>query len=325
MNIFLTGGAGYIGSSAAQALLEAGHGVTVYDSLVTGHRQAIPERCRFVEADLSDGAGLRRALTSESYDAVLHCAAFIEAGESMRDPGKYFANNVTRSLDLMEAAQAAGVGRFVLSSTAAVYAPSDDLLTEDSPIRPANVYGGTKWMIELALEWYRETRGLHYAALRYFNAAGATQGRGEAHRPESHLIPLVLSVALGARRHAEIFGTDYPTPDGTCIRDYIHIHDLVEAHVRALVALEKSDRLVYNLGVGAGHSVRQVIETAREVTGHAIPVRETPRRPGDAPRLVASSEKIQSELGWRPRHPDLKEMIASAWDWHRTHPEGYGS
>jgi UDP-glucose 4-epimerase len=278
-----------------------------------------------VAADLADAAALRRALASESFDAVLHCAAFIEAGESMRDPGKYFANNLARSLDLIEAAQSAGVGRFVLSSTAAVYAPSDELLTEESPIAPANVYGETKRMIELALEWYRQTRGLHYAALRYFNAAGATPGRGEAHRPESHLIPLVLAVAQGAKPHAEIFGTDYPTPDGTCIRDYIHISDLVEAHVRALVALEKSDRLIYNLGVGAGHSVREVIETARQVTGHAISVRETPRRPGDAPRLVASSEKIQSELGWRPHSPDLKDMIASAWDWHRTHPNGYGA
>lgn len=325
MNIFLTGGAGYIGSAAAQALLEAGHGVTVYDSLVTGHRAAVPEGSRFVAADLADGVALRRALTSESYDAVLHCAAFIEAGESMRNPGKYFANNLARSLDLIEAAQAAGVGRFVLSSTAAVYAPSDELLTEESPIAPANVYGETKRMIELALEWYRTTQGLHYAALRYFNAAGAAAERGEAHRPESHLIPLVLSVALGVRPHAEIFGTDYPTPDGTCIRDYIHITDLIEAHVRALAALEKSDRLIYNLGVGAGHSVREVVETARQVTGHAIPVRETRRRPGDAPRLVASPEKIQRELGWRPRHPDLREIISSAWDWHRTHRDGYGS
>jgi len=281
MNIFLTGGAGYIGSAAAQALLVAGHGVTVYDSLVTGHRAAIPEGCRFVASDLADGVALRRALTSESYDAVLHCAAFIEAGESMRDPGKYCTNNLARSLDLIEAARAAGVSRFVLSSTAAVYAPSDELLTEESPIAPANVYGETKRMIELALEWYRTTQGLHYAALRYFNAAGAAAERGEAHRPESHLIPLVLSVALGARPHAEIFGTDYPTPDGTCIRDYIHITDLIEAHVRALAALEKSDRLIYNLGVGVAS--REPGSHARSLAGRSRPPRERSgprRRPG---------------------------------------------
>lgn len=324
MNILVTGGAGYIGSAVAEALQASGERVTVYDSLVTGHRAAVPQGCRFVHADLADRDALSQALAAESYHAVVHCAASIEPGESMRDPGKYFRNNLACSIELLEAATQAGVGRFVFSSTAAVYAGSDDLLTEDSPIAPANLYGQTKWMIEQALEWYRRIRGLHFCALRYFNAAGALPGRGEAHRPESHLIPLVLGVALGRAPHAEIFGSDYPTADGTCVRDYIHIKDLVEAHQLALSALASADRLVYNLGNGAGHSVRQVIENARRVTGQTIPVRESPRRPGDAPRLVASSEKIRRELGWRPRHPDLEEIIASAWAWHREHPDGYG-
>jgi UDP-glucose 4-epimerase len=215
------------------------------------------------------------------------------------------------------------VKRFVLSSTAAVYASSDAPLDEKSPIDPANAYGFTKLAIEQALEWYRRIYGLRYAALRYFNACGALPGRGEAHQPESHLIPLVLKVALGQSEAASIFGSDYPTPDGTCIRDYIHVGDLVSAHLLALEALAGQDRLVYNLGSGSGYSVRQVIETARRVTGHPIPAVESPRRPGDAPRLVASSEKMRRELGWAPRHADLGDIIASAWEWHRTHPKGY--
>lgn len=325
MNVLVTGGAGYIGSAVAEGLLAAGERVTVYDSLVTGHRAAVPLGCRFVHADLADREALGRALAGERCDAVVHCAASIEPGESMLDPGKYFHNNLVCSLELLEAATRAGIRRFVFSSTAAVYAGSDDLLTEESPIDPANLYGQTKWMIEQALEWYRRTRRLRYCVLRYFNAAGAMPGRGEAHRPESHLIPLVLGVALGRIPQVEIYGADYATPDGTCVRDYIHIEDLVEAHRLALAALASDDRMVYNLGNGAGHSVRQVIETARRVTGQPIPARESPRRPGDAPRLVASSEKIRRELGWRPRHPDLEEIITSAWEWHRTHPDGYGA
>jgi UDP-glucose 4-epimerase len=323
MNIFVTGGAGYIGSAAAQALLEAGHTVTVYDSLITGYRPAVPEGARFVHADLADEETLARTLASEAYDAVMHFAAFIEAGESMKNPGKFLRNNLANSLALIEAAWRAGVSRFVLSSTAAVYASSDEPLTEEASIAPANVYGFTKLAVEQTLEWYRRVHGLRYAALRYFNAAGALPGRGEAHRPESHLIPNVLQVALGQREAAVIYGTDYPTPDGTCIRDYIHIRDLVSAHLLALEALSTRDRLVYNLGNGAGYSVREVIETARRVTGHPIPAVEQPRRPGDAPRLVACSERIRQELGWVPAHPDLTEIIASAWEWHRTHPRGY--
>ena len=323
MKVFVTGGAGYIGSATAEALLNAGHSVTIYDSLVTGHRAAIPMGAHFIHADLSDEINLTTTLAAGKYDVVMHFAAFIEAGESMRNPGKFFKNNLANSLQLMESASRVGVERFVLSSTAAVYASSEAPLSEESPIDPANPYGFTKLAIEQALEWYRHIHGLHFATLRYFNACGALPGRGEAHQPESHLIPLVLKVALGQTDAANIFGTDYPTPDGTCIRDYIHIADLVSAHLLAMDALGACDHLVYNLGNGNGYSVREVIETARHVTGHPIPVHEMNRRPGDAPRLVAASEKIRRELGWTPHIPDLKDIISSAWDWHRTHPNGY--
>ncbi len=324
MNIFLTGGAGYLGSATADRLLRAGHQVTLFDSLVKGHRQAVPESARFIQADLADRGALDAALHSEAYDAVMHFAGFIVAGESMRDPGSYFHNNVVLSVGLIEASLRAGVGRFVFSSSAAVYASSDEPLSESSALGPANVYGQTKRTIEEVLEWYGRVRGLRYAALRYFNAAGALPGKGEAHRPETHLIPLILQVALGQRPQAQIFGSDYATPDGTCIRDYIHIADLVSAHLMALDGLERRERMIYNLGNGAGYSVRQVIEAARRVTGHAIPAVEAPRRPGDAPRLVASSENIRRELGWSPEHPGLDDIVASAWEWHRTHPQGYG-
>jgi UDP-glucose 4-epimerase len=323
MNIFLTGGAGYIGSAAAKILLQNGHQVTIYDSLVTGHRAAVPETARFIHADLADHTALESALRSEPFDAVMHFAAFIEAGESMQNPGKYFHNNLILSLGLMEISHQVGVPRLVFSSSAAVYASSDEPLTEESPLGPANVYGQTKLMIEQALEWYHRVHGLRYAALRYFNAAGALPGCGEAHQPESHVIPLVLQVALDQRPEVEIYGTDYPTPDGTCIRDYIHIADLIAAHLLALDNLDQHDRLIYNLGNGAGYSVKEVIETARQVTGHPIPTHEASRRPGDAPRLVASADKIRRELGWEPQHPELQQIIASAWEWHRTHPHGY--
>jgi len=323
MNILVTGGAGYIGSATAEALLKSGHSVTVYDSLVTGHHAAVPEGANFIQADLSDSHALVEALTRSKFDAVMHFAAFIEAGESMRDPGRFYQNNFTNSLALMETAVRAGVKRFVLSSTAAVFQSSDEPLTEESPLGPTNVYGHTKLMVEEALEWYRQIHGLHFAALRYFNACGALPGRGEAHQPESHLIPLVLQVPLGTRESVGIYGTDYPTPDGTCIRDYIHIADLVSAHLLALDGLKERDQLIYNLGSGNGYSVREVIETARQVTGHRIPAQELPRRPGDSARLVASSEKIKRELGWKPQHDNLQEIISSAWAWHKWHPKGY--
>ncbi|HSJ86553.1 MAG TPA: UDP-glucose 4-epimerase GalE [Anaerolineales bacterium] len=323
MNIFVTGGAGYIGSATAEALLKAGHDVTVYDSLVTGHRAAVPEGANFVQADLSDSHALAEALTQKSFDAVMHFAAFIEAGESMKDPGRFYQNNFTNSLALIETAVRAGVKRFVLSSTAAVFKSSEEPLGEESPLGPTNVYGHTKLLTEQVLEWYRQIHGLHFAALRYFNACGALPNRGEAHQPESHLIPLVLQVAMGKRESANIYGTDYPTPDGTCIRDYIHIADLVSAHLLALEGLGERDKLIYNLGSGNGYSVRQVIETARRVTGHPIPVHELPRRPGDSARLVASSEKIKRELGWEPEHDNIEGILSSAWQWHRSHPRGY--
>lgn len=323
MNILVTGGAGYIGSATAEALIKAGHSVSVYDSLVTGHRLAIPEGAKFIEADLSDSHTLVKVLTDEKFDAVMHFAALIEAGESMKDPGRFYHNNLTNSLTLMETAVRAGAKHFVLSSTAAIYQSSDEPLTEESLLGPTNVYGHTKLMVEQALDWYRQIHGLHFAALRYFNACGALPGRGEAHQPESHLIPLVLRVPLGQRDEAAIYGTDYPTPDGTCIRDYIHIADLVSAHLLALDGLKERDHLIYNLGSGNGYSVREVIETARQVTGHPIPAKELPRRPGDSARLVASSEKIRRELGWKPEHDNLHDMIGSAWDWHRSHPKGY--
>jgi UDP-glucose 4-epimerase len=325
MNLFVTGGAGYIGSAAAQMLLEAGHQVTVYDSLITGHRQAIPVGAHFIQGDLADAAALAAALHAERFEAVLHFAAFIEASESMADPGKYFHNNLVRSLELIEACVGAGIERFVFSSSAAVYASSDAPLTERSPLGPANVYGQTKLMIEQALGWYQRIYGLRYAALRYFNAAGALPERGEAHQPESHLIPLVLQTALGKRPQVMIYGADYPTPDGTCIRDYIHIADLVQAHLLALHGLDEHGSLVLNLGNGAGYSVQQVIETARRITGRQIPATPAPRRPGDPARLVASADTIRQLLGWQPRHPALETIIESAWQWHRTHPDGYGS
>ncbi len=325
MNIFVTGGAGYIGSVTAEALLEAGHSVTVYDSLITGHRAAVPKEARFIQGDLADEESLKAALAAGPFQAVMHFAAFIEAGESMRNPGKFFQNNLATSLRLIEAAHRAGVQQFVLSSTAAVYASSDEPLTEDSPLDPANAYGFTKLATEQALDWYRRIYGLHYVALRYFNACGAVPGRGEAHQPESHLIPRVLAVPLGKHEAIQIFGDDYPTPDGTCIRDYIHVADLVSAHLLALQALESRDRLIYNIGNGSGYSNLEVVETARRVTGNPIPVVNSPRRPGDAPRLVASSERIRRELGWTPQHPELQDIIASAWEWHHSHPDGYHS
>jgi len=323
MNILVTGGAGYIGSATAEALLNAGHSVTVYDALLSGHRAAVPAGAHFIHANLADAETLRRVFTEVRFDAVMHFAAFIEAGESMIDPGRFFENNFVNSLRLIEAATNAEVNRFVLSSTAAVYQSSESPLTEESPLGPNNVYGQTKLMIEQALKWYGRIRGLRVAVLRYFNACGALPGRGEAHRPESHLIPLVLRVALGQRESAAIFGTDYPTPDGTCIRDYIHLADLVSAHLLVLDALAEQDQLVYNIGSGHGYSVREVIETARAVTGHPIPVVESGRRAGDPARLVASSDRIRSELKWKPAHDDLREIIESAWAWHKSHPKGY--
>jgi UDP-glucose 4-epimerase len=330
MHVLVTGGAGYIGSATAAAFLEAGHRVTVFDNLYRGHRAAVPQGAAFVRGDLADRGALDTLFQMGSFDAVAHFAALTEAGESMEKPGEYFRGNVAYSQNLLEAMLKYEVKRLVFSSTAAVYAGKNSALNEDDPYQPANVYGQTKLMIEQMIGWYHRQLGLNYAVLRYFNACGAVldkQGkavRGEAHTPETHLIPLTLQVPLAQREAIKIFGTDYPTFDGTCIRDYIHISDLASAHVLALEALDEREAMTYNLGNGQGYSVRQVIDVARQVTGHELPAVETPRRPGDAPVLVASSEKINDELGWVPRHPDLKDIIASAWEWHRTHPKGYG-
>jgi UDP-glucose 4-epimerase len=324
MRILVSGGAGYIGSTVAQQLLDAGHSVTIYDNLSSGHLAAIPAAATFVRGDTLDRTALDAVLTGVGFDAVLHFAAFIEAGESMREPGRFFRNNVTGSLTLIEAAVSHGVSQFVFSSTAGVYASKDGPLAEDDPVAPSSVYGATKHMVEQALEWYAHIHGLRVAVLRYFNAAGAAAGRGEAHRPETHLVPLVLQVALGQRESIAVFGDDYPTPDGTCIRDYIHIEDLASAHVLALGGLAGRPFMRYNLGNGNGYSVLEVVETARRVTGHPIPAVIRPRRPGDPAILIASSAAIRRDLGWQPRHPDLHEIVESAWQWHRTHPHGYG-
>lgn len=323
MRILVTGGAGYIGSIVAQELIGAGYEVVVFDSLVRGHRSAVPEEATFVYGDLLDREALARLFEEYDFSAVMHFAALIESGESMKKSALYLRNNVVGSLNLLEAAVTQGVERFVLSSTADVYGvPVRGRIVESDPLRPINPYGESKLLVERMLAWFEKIHGLRYASLRYFNAAGATQERGEDHRPESHLIPRVLQVALGQRDHLEIYGTDYPTPDGTCIRDYIHVLDLAQAHILVLEALEEGSR-IYNLGNGHGYSVKEVIETARQVTGHPIPTVERPRRPGDAPIKVASAEKIEKEVGWKPRFPDLESIIESAWRWRQANPHGY--
>ncbi|MHB2021290.1 MAG: UDP-glucose 4-epimerase GalE [Candidatus Xenobia bacterium] len=324
MNVLVTGGAGYIGSHVAADLVAAGHRVTVYDNFSKGHRQAVPPEAELIEGDVADGAAVGEVLRSRAIEAVMHFAAFIEAGESMQQPEKYFRNNTAATMALLEAMIANSVLTFVFSSTAALYGNPDAVpIEETARLEPTNAYGESKLLVERVLAWYHEIHHLRYASLRYFNAAGATVPRGEDHHPESHLIPLILQVALGQREHVHIFGTDYATPDGTCVRDYIHVSDLSQAHLLALNALQTKDRVIYNLGNGRGFSVREVIEVARQVTGHEIPALEAPRRPGDPAVLVASSEKIRRELGWKPQHPELRDIVASAWDWFSRHPEGY--
>lgn len=325
MNVLVVGGAGYIGGIVAQELADAGHRVTVFDSLLKGHRAAVPEQARFIRGDLASSDDITKALDAAQADAVFHFAALIEAGESMRQPARYFRANVANTLNLLEACATHGVGRFVFSSTAAVYAASDAPLTESSLIHPANCYGETKLMVEQMLKWFHAIHGMRYVVLRYFNACGAHGGRGEAHSPETHLIPLILQAALGQRPHVNIYGTDYPTPDGTCMRDYIHVRDLADAHLRALDYLADHEALTCNLGTGTGYSVREVIDTALEVSGREFAVREVDRRPGDAPRLVASAELARRELGWQPRMTALPDMVHSAWEWMSAHPRGYQS
>lgn len=324
MRVLVTGGAGYIGSVVTEQLLNDGNEVVVYDNLSKGHSEAVVAGAQFVQAELFDAATLKQTLHERRIDAVIHMAASSLVGESVEQPNKYYQNNVNVSLVLLDAMLAAGVKRLVFSSTAAVYGePESQPIEESAPTTPTNPYGETKLAFEHALKWYDGAYGLRYASLRYFNAAGATENCGEDHDPESHLIPITLQAAAGKRPRVEIYGDDYPTPDGTCVRDYIHVIDLARAHIQALEALSDGSR-IYNLGCGgAGYSVKDVIDTARRVTGKEIPVHIGPRRAGDPATLVASSDKIKSELGWQPQFQDLELIIESAWRWMQTHPEGY--
>jgi UDP-glucose 4-epimerase len=319
LRILVTGGAGYIGGTVAELLLDGGHEVVVYDNLCHGHRSLVPARAEFVEGEIADRAALEKLLQTK-IDGVMHFAALIEAGESMKKPELYFRNNSASTLTLLEAMLATGVNRLVFSSTAAVYGePESTPIREDAALRPTNTYGESKLLVEHMLGWLNRIHGFRYASLRYFNVAGAIEGRGEAHEPESHIIPLILDVAFGRRQSIKVFGHDYPTPDGTCIRDYIHVQDLARAHLLAFEGLKDRDTLIYNLGNGVGFSVREVIESARRVTGHPIPVEERPRRDGDPAVLIASSEKISRELGWKPEYTRLDDIIETAWKWHQKY------
>lgn len=328
MKILVTGGAGYIGGTVAALLASRGHNPIVFDNLSHGRRDLIPSGVQFIEGDLGHRAALESlfktaADAGQPFDAVLHFAALIEAGESMQKPEIYFRNNTASTLTLLEAVLAHGPRRLVFSSTAAVYGEPESVpIPETARLQPTNVYGESKLLVETMLSWFHRIHDLRYASLRYFNVAGAPEGpngitRGEAHEPESHLIPLILDVAMGRRASIRIYGEDYPTPDGTCIRDYIHVSDLADAHLLALDALERHDKLICNLGNGHGFSVRQVIESARRVTGHPIPTEVHPRRPGDPAVLVAGSERAMRELGWKPRYTELDAIMRTAWDWHQ--------
>ena len=321
MKILVVGGAGYIGSVCAEKLLDEGHAVTIFDNLTEGHRAAVDPRAEFVESDLQDRQSIEATLSRTHPDAVMHFAANALVGESMQNPSKYFRNNIGNGVNLLDAMIATGVKRLVFSSTCAIFGPPDRVpIDETQAARPINPYGESKLAFEKVLRWYGEIHGLKFVSLRYFNAAGASEKFGEHHRVETHLIPNVLKVALGEKPQVEIFGTDYDTPDGTCIRDYIHIVDLAWAHMLALDA-PKSE--FYNLGTGGGSSVREVIDAARKVTGRKIDIVEKPRRPGDPPRLIASSEKIKRELGWKSQFQSLNAIIESAWKWHQKFPRGY--
>ncbi len=322
MKVLVVGGAGYIGSICTEVLLDEKHEVAIFDNLSEGHRKAIDQRSTFIEGDLSGREAIKAVLAKIRPDAVMHFAANALVGESMVNPSKYFRNNISNGLNLLDAMVETGTKRFVFSSTCATFGPPEKVpIDEETPQRPINPYGESKLAFEKILHWYGVIHDLRFVSLRYFNAAGASARFGEDHRTETHLIPNVLKVALGEKEQVEIYGTDYDTPDGTCIRDYIHILDLARAHILALGS-EKNE--FYNLGTGGGSSVREVIEAARAVTGKTIPVVEKPRRPGDPPRLIASSEKIRRELGWMPQYQSLKKIIESAWLWHQKFPRGYG-
>ncbi len=326
MTILVTGGAGYIGSHVVQMLIERGYDVTVFDNLQAGHHQAVHTQATFVQGDLMNPDDLRKLFASQTFNGIMHFASHIQVGESMRAPFKYLRDNITGMVNLLEAAAKHDVKRFILSSTAALFgSPKQMPITEAEVLDPGSIYGETKYVAERLLRWMDDIYGIKYCALRYFNACGAhPDGHiGEAHDPETHLIPLVLQVALGQREHITVYGDDYDTPDGTCIRDYVHVLDLAQAHILALEALKDGESRVYNLGSGQGFSVLGVIETCRKVTGHAIPAQMGERRAGDLPRLVADSIKIKRELGWEPEYDDLEKIVATAWKWHQNHPTGY--
>ncbi|MFH1746991.1 MAG: UDP-glucose 4-epimerase GalE [Planctomycetota bacterium] len=327
MRLFIAGGAGYVGSHCVRRLVSAGHEVTVYDNLCAGHRAAVDPRAKFVRGDLGDVSRLRELLGPGSFDGVLHFAAFLNVGESVTQPLRYYRNNVANTLNLLECMQAAEIRRIVFSGTCAVYGvPAQLPLTEDLPKQPISPYGSSKLVVEWMLEQSAKAWGLGAISLRYFNAAGAAAdgSLGEDHAPEIHLIPLVLQVALGQRERIYILGSDYPTPDGTCIRDYIHVEDLAEAHLLAIENVEEGQLEAYNVGTGSGFSVREVIEAARVITGHDIPAKETSRRPGDPPVLYADSDKLRERFGWQPRYRNIKTIVQTAWGWHRANPNGYG-
>lgn len=321
MRFFITGGAGYIGSHVIQLLLEHGHEAVVFDNLTTGHREAVPAGVRLIEGDVLDQAALRAALAEAKADTVMHFAGLALVGDSMRDPGSYFRVNVQGGLNLLEAMLTHGPRRLVLSSTCAIYGLPETLpISEDTPAAPVNAYGESKLMFEHMFAWFRQVHGFSGVVFRYFNAAGCWGGLGEDHEPETHLIPNVLRAASGRLPKLEIYGTDYPTPDGTCLRDFIHVRDVAAAH---LLAAESGISGTYNLGTGRPVSVREVIETGKLVTGRDIKLKMRPRREGDPPALFASAAKAERELGWRPAHPDLTSMIHQAWEWMEAHPDGY--
>lgn len=323
MKILVTGGAGYIGSIVVEQLVAAGEAVVVFDNLYQGHRAAVHPDAVFVQGDLADRGAIDAVMAEHRPDGVMHFASHTLVGESMQKPFLYIGDNVTNGLNLLQSAVDHGVRRFILSSTANLFDQPERIpIAETERIVPGSPYGESKYILERALYWMDRIYGFRYAALRYFNACGASAERGEDHHPELHLIPIVLQVALGQREKVTIFGDDYPTPDGTCVRDYIHVLDLAQGHILALRALDRGSR-TYNLGNGQGFSVKQVIDTAREVTGHPIPVEIGPRRPGDPAVLVASSETLRRELGWEPKYPNLRDIIESAWRWHQSHPNGY--
>lgn len=324
MKVLVSGGAGYIGSVAVDTLLAAGHEVAVLDNFYQGHREAINPEAEFYEVDLADKSAVEQAISQAKPDSIMHFAAYTLVGESVENPFKYLGESVTNALNLISTAVDSGVKRFIFSSTANLFDEPERIpIAADERIVPGSPYGESKFFIERILYWALRTKGLRYACLRYFNAAGCTATRGEDHDPETHLIPIVLQVALGKRDVIRIFGDDYPTADGTCVRDYIHVEDLASAHVLALEALQEHESLHYNLGNGNGFSVKEVIETARSVTGREIPAEIAPRRAGDPATLIADSTQIREELGWAPRYADLRSIIQSAWDWHVRHPDGY--